>query len=234
MPIDENKLIQTIVLGTDWQEVLSSIIVEEGLNPTNVDILRLTDAFTFYLRRLQSFDFRIPARFILIAAILLRMKCELMLEEEEKKLEIRGEAPPALNIENVPVLTPPITRKPTRKVTLTELVTALNKAFEFKERKEGKQIRLRRAVERLIEPEEDIELRIKHIFDEILKHGTIMKFSDIVPTWRRKDIVETFMPLLYLCLRGKVTCEQEEFFKDITIRIRGINESDENDKAGAA
>lgn len=230
MPIDENKLIQTIVLGTDWQEVLSNIIVEEGLDPKNVDIIRLVDSFMFYLRRLQTFDFRIPARFILIAAILLRMKCELMLEEEEKKLEIKGEAPPPLNIENVPILTPPITRKPTRKVTLTELVTALNKAFEFKERKEGQRLRLRRAVERLIEHEEDIEIRIKYIFDEILRHGTIMKFSDIVPVWKRKDIVETFLPLLYLCHRGKVTCEQQEFFKDITIRIKGV----EHEQAGAA
>lgn len=224
MPIDENKLIQTIVLGTDWQEVLTSIVVEEGLDPLNVDILRLTDAFVFYLHRLKSFDFRIPARFILIVAILLRMKCELMLEEEEKKLEIKGEAPAPLNIENVPLLTPPITRKPTRKVMLTELVTALNKAFEFKERKEGKQIRLRRAVERLIEQEEDIELRIKTIFESILRHGTIMKFSDIVPVWKKKDIVETFMPLLYLIQRGKVTCEQDEFFKEITIRIRGVTD----------
>ena len=224
MPIDENKLIQTIVLGTDWKEVLSSIVVEEGLDPLNVDILRLTHAFVFYLHRLKTFDFRIPARFILIAAILLRMKCELMLEEEEKKLEIKADAPSPLNIENVPLLTPPITRKPTRKVMLAELVSALNKAFEFKERKEKKQIRLRRAVERLIEQEEDIELRIKSIFDEILRHGTIMKFSDIVPVWKKKDIVETFMPLLYLIQRGKVTCEQEEFFKEITIHIRGVTD----------
>ncbi len=230
MAIDENKLIQTIVLGRDWQEVLASIVVEEGMDPLNIDILRLTDAFMFYMHRIKTFDFRIPARFILIAAILLRMKCELMLEEEEKKLEIRGEAPPPLNIENVPLLVPPAERRPTRKVTMTELVTALNKAFEFRERKEGKRMRMRRAVERLIEQEEDIEVRITSIFNEILRHGTAMKFSDIVPAWRRKEIVETFMPMLYLCFRGKVACEQEEFFKDITIRVRGI----EHDKTGAA
>ncbi len=228
--IDENKLIQTIVAGTDWQEVLASIVIEEGLDPKNVNIIRLTDAFMFYLRRLKTFDFRIPARFVLITAILLRMKCELMLEEEEQKTEIHGEAPPPLNIENIPLLSPPVTRKPTRKVTLTELVTALNKAFEFKERKENQRLRLRRAVERLIEQEEDIELKIKSIFDEILKHGTIMKFSDIVPTWRRKEIVNTFLPLLYLCQRGKVACEQDEFFKDITIRIKGV----EHEQTGAA
>ena len=219
MPIDENKLIQTIVVGSDWQEVLTNIVVEEGMDPVAVDIIRLADSFMFYMNRLKTFDFRVPARFILIAAILLRMKCELLLEEEEKKQEIKGESPPPINIEDIPPLSPPLERKPTRKVTLTELVSALNKAFEFKERKETKKLRMRRRVEGLIEPEEDIEIRIKNVFDQILRHGTFMKFSDLVLTWKRKDIVETFLPLLYLSNRGKIVCEQEEFFKEITVRV---------------
>ncbi len=217
--IDENKLIQTIILGSDWQEVLTSIVVEENMNPAEIDITNLADSFMRYLHRLQTFDFRIPARFVLIAAILLRMKCELLLEEEEKKEEVKAEEIPALNI-NVPILEPPIERKPTRKVTLNELITALNKAFAFKEKKESKELRMRRAVENLIEPEEDIELRIKKVFQDILRHGTIIKFSDLVPSWKRKDIAETFLPLLYLSNRGKVSCEQEEFFKEITIRVK--------------
>ncbi|MBI2076188.1 MAG: segregation/condensation protein A [Candidatus Aenigmarchaeota archaeon] len=217
--IDENKLIQTIVAGSDWQEVLTNIVVEEGMDPAVVDIIKLTDSFMFYLKRLKTFDFRVPARFVLIAAILLRMKCELLLEEEEPKEEIKGESPPPINIEDIPSLSPPLERKPTRKVTLTELVSALNKAFEFKERKETKKLRMRRRVEGLIEPEEDIEIRIKNVFDQILRHGTFMKFSDIVPVWKRKEIVEIFLPLLHLSNRGKVVCEQEEFFKDITVRV---------------
>lgn len=215
--IDENKLIRTIVLGSDWQEVLANLVVEEGMDPLSIDIVKLAESFMVYLKRLKEFDFRIPARFILIAAILLRMKCELLLEEEITKEKIEGESIPLLNVE-VPILTPPVLRKPTRKVTLDELITALNKAFAFKEKKETKRLRIRRAAEQLIEPAEDIELKIKEIFNEIL--GGKRKFSDIVPVWRRKDIVETFMPLLYLTHRGKVSCEQEEFFKEIYINLR--------------
>ena len=86
--IDENKLIQNIVMGSDWQEVLANLVVEEGMDPLSVDIVRLADSFMSYLHRLKDFDFRVPARFILIAAILLRMKCELLLEEEENLLKI--------------------------------------------------------------------------------------------------------------------------------------------------
>jgi len=218
--IDENKMIQTIVLGSDWQEVLASIVVEEGMDPLSIDILKLAESFMQYLQKIKSFDFRIPARFVLIAAILLRMKCELLLEEEEKKDMIEGEQIPPIDVSGLPTLSPPVLRRPTRKVTLDELVTALNKVFDFKERKEGKKLRLRMAVEKLIEPEEDIEIKIREIFNQIMRSG-IIKFSDLVPAWKRKDIVETFVPLLHLSNRGRVSCDQEEMFKEITIKLRG-------------
>lgn len=219
MAIDESKLMQTIIVGTDWQEVLSNIVVEENLNPENVNISKLAEHFMSYMQKLKEFDFRIPARFILVASIILRMKCELMLDEEEKK-SIEGQVIPPLNIENVPELLTPIERRPTRKVTLVELVNALNKSFEFKEKKENKQIRMRHAIETLIEPEEDIELKINRVFDDILRHGTRITFSDLVPTWRKKEIVSIFLPLLYLTTRGKIGMEQEEFFKEIDIYVK--------------
>ena len=71
--IDENQVIQTIIIGTDWQEVLTTLVAEEGMDPMSVDIIKLAEAFTRYMSHLQKFDFRVPARFILVAAILLRM-----------------------------------------------------------------------------------------------------------------------------------------------------------------
>jgi len=223
--MNETKVIQKIVLGSDWKEVITNLVAEENMDPLSIDLIKLVDVFTTYLQRLKDFDFRVPARFILVAAILLRMKCELLLEEEEKK-RMEAEKVPPLNIEDVPVLSPPIIRKPTRKVTLSELVNALNKAMVFKERKEEKKIRLHRAVERLIEPEEDIELKIKRIHNKILKQLSIM-FSDLVPVWKRKDIVNVFLPLLYLETRGLIVCEQDGMFKDIHITIKEPDKKDD-------
>ncbi len=151
------------------------------------------------------------------------MKCELLLEEEEKKEKIEGEKLPPLNLEEIPMLSPPILRKPTRNVTLNELINALNKAFQFKERKESKKLRIRRAAETLIEEGEDIEEKISEIFKQIMRHGVMIRFSDLVPTWKRKEIVETFIPLLHLSQRGKVNCEQKEMFKEIFINLSGSN-----------
>jgi chromatin segregation and condensation protein Rec8/ScpA/Scc1 (kleisin family) len=216
--MNEAKVIQTIVLGSDWQEVLTEIIAEEGMDPLSIDLIKLSDAFMIYLQKLKNFDFRVPARFILISAILLRMKCELLFEEEEKK-RMETQSLPPLDVSNVPLLTAPIMREPTRKVTLTELISALNKVMEFKERKEDKQIRLKRSLEKLINPEDNVEEKIKRIYEKIVRNHDI-KFSELVPVWKSKDIVDTFLPLLYLSQRGKVTCEQEEFFKEIYIKIR--------------
>jgi segregation and condensation protein A len=216
--IDENKVIQTIIFGSDWQEVLTTLVAEEGMDPLEIDLIKLTKSFMVYLKQLEKFDFRIPARFILVAAILLRMKAELLLEEEEKKILREGEQLQPLDISNIPPLTPPMIRKPTRAVTLEELISALSKAFEFKEKKETKDIRMRRAVETLIEPEEDIELKIQNIYNKIFKVNKIM-FSQLVPVWKRLDIVETFMPLLYLMQRSKITMEQPEMFQDINIIV---------------
>jgi chromatin segregation and condensation protein Rec8/ScpA/Scc1 (kleisin family) len=89
--------------------------------------------------------------------------------------------------------------------------------MEFRERKEGKELRMRRAIENLIEPEEDIELRINRAFDKILSYRAI-NLSELIP-WKRKEIVDMFIPLLYLLQRGKIECAQEEFFKDIYITV---------------
>jgi len=216
--MNEAKVIQTIVLGADWREVITNLVAEEGLDPLSIDLIKLVDAFVFYLQKLKDFDFRIPARFILVAAILLRMKCELLLEEEEKK-RMETEKIPTINIEDVPVLSPPILRRPTKKVTLTDLINALNKAVDFKDKKEERHIKMYRAVEKLIEPGEDIELKIKNTYDKVAKRRTI-KFSELVPVWRRKEIVDIFLPLLYLEQRDMIVCEQEDMFKEIYIRIK--------------
>ncbi|MFC2142862.1 segregation/condensation protein A [Candidatus Aenigmatarchaeota archaeon] len=217
--ITEEKVIHTIVVGSDWQDVLTSLIAEDGMDPLNIDIVKLANSFSLYLGRLKGFDFRIPARFILIAAILLRMKAELLLEEEEEKIRQQEEKIPKINLEDIPQLLPPIMRKTTKKVGINELITALEKTFAFKEKKEEKKLRLRRKVIALIDDEEDIEEKIRGIFEKIMRKGSTT-FSELLPSWNRKDIVDTFLPLLYLSNRGKISCNQEEFFKEIYISIK--------------
>jgi len=216
--VNEDEIMNTIVKGFDWEDVLTSIVVEHGLDPENISISKLADSFITYLHKTEFKDFRIPARFVLVAAILLSMKVEAVLQEEEERLS--GLDTSALNVQlEAPLLIPPSERTATRPVNLTDLISALNKAFEIKEKKEPF---LHKPPPKLpIPPQKpkDIELRVKELYDKIQKKG-IMKFSDLVPVWKRADIIYAFLPMLYLAHRGKIECRQDKLFREITIKLR--------------
>jgi len=220
--IDESKLIKTIVIASDWEEVITNIIEEEGIDPSNINIVKLVDAFLDYLKTLKKFDFRIPARFILIASILLRMKCEVLKINEQKEETLK----PNIDI-NVPLVDLPIIRTPKRKVTLTELINALQKVIEFEEKKKLKKLRLRRNVENLIGEYEDIEIRIEKIYERI-KNEKIKNFSSLVGEWNRKNIVYNFIPLLHLVMNNKIICYQQEIFGEIFIELKEVFEKQTN------
>ena len=59
-------ILELIISGSDFQTVLKEIIIEEGLDPWNIDIVKLSDALLKYLAQLEEINFRIPARFILL------------------------------------------------------------------------------------------------------------------------------------------------------------------------
>lgn len=225
--VDESHLIKTIVVVSDWEEAIQNIIEEENIDPWNVDIVKLVDAFMNYLRNLTKFDFRVPARFIYVAAILLRLKCEALVVRELKQKE---EKPSELDI-NVPLLDMPIMRVPRKKVTITDLISALNKAIDFEERKKDKKMRVRRNVENLIVPVEDIEVRIKRVYEEIFARKQT-RFSELVGKWERPVIVEKFIPVLHLSNSGVITCEQNELFGEIFISIRDEEKEEAPVKTG--
>ena len=224
--LEEKDIVDMISKESNWEEVLEYVITEEGMDPWDVDIAKLADAFTDYVKTVGKLDFRVPARVIIIAAVLLRMKMEILIFEEEEKREKEKKEDELIDISKVPDLEAPIKRTPKRKVTLDELVGALEKAFRTKEIRETKKARARRRVEELMEEDYvDIDKKIDELYSRIsgvldkLKKGEIT-FSELVPKWERNEIVENFLPLLHLTQEGKVTCEQKELFKEIYIKIK--------------
>ena len=180
--------------------------------------------FISYLDKLDSLDLRVPARFILITAILLRMKSDILSQKEAKVLlpESEKEEDQMLKIlASVPPLQPPIKRIPLRNVTVQELITALRKAFEVEERRVQRKVRVRQAVQgALPAPAEDITERINKLLFQItdaLKDIDKIEFSRLVKRWKRQEIVESLVPLLHLSNEGKVTLVQPEMFKEIFV-----------------
>jgi len=220
-----------IIKEQSWEELIYNIVSYEGLNPWDIDIIKLTNSFLKHIEGLKTLDFRIPAKVVLVAAILLKLKSEVLspLKEEEEYFPeesmIDGFEQMREELSKMS-LKPPIERHVKRKVTLDELVDALNKAMKVKEKKERMKRVLGRRLRREIGEEKDIEIRINELMSDI--DGLLIKlkskkieFSKIVDKWERDEIVRHFMPLLHLSSRGKVNAEQEEFFKEIYISRKG-------------
>ncbi len=227
--MDEQNLLESLIQKESWEDMISQIITIEGINPWDIDIAKLSDSFLKYIEGLKLLDFRIPAKVVVVAVLLLKLKAEsLFPREQEQNLQV--EQPNNLD-EFMQLrmklatlnLSPPMERLPKRAVTLDELVVALRKAMKTLEKKEVRKKTLgRRIASNINLDEEDIEVRIKRLMDEIdgfvkkLKDNKV-EFSKIVDEWERDEIVRHFLPLLYLSSRGKVETEQEEFFKEIWI-----------------
>ena len=232
--MQEHNLLQMIIKQQSWENLIRNIVSIEGIDPWNVDLIKLTDSFLKYIENLRILDFRIPAKVVLVAAILLKMKSEILCpsvkaqqtEYSFEDLELMGEYDRIREQLSRLSLQPGIRRKVKRKVTLDELVNALKKAMRVEERRERRKRKLGRRLRREIDlGEEDIEKRINDLMLEIDGLLTKLKaekveFSKLVKKWERDSIVRHFLPLLHLSTRGKVATEQEKFFDEIFISKR--------------
>ncbi len=226
--LTDNDMITLVVNEPSWEDVILKIVAEEGMDPWAVDLIRLADAFSGYLQRIGESDLRVPARFILIAAILLRMKSDILAAKRQRTILSDSEKPPDPMLKilaEVPPLQPPLKRIPLGSVTVDELISALKKAFEVKERRTIRKEKLRRAVQHILPVEqEDITERIEKLYSQITSYLTELQgsveFSKLVKTWERRSIVRTLLPLLYLTQEGKVDHKQEQIFGEIIVEAK--------------
>jgi chromatin segregation and condensation protein Rec8/ScpA/Scc1 (kleisin family) len=222
--VSEENLLKVIIEKESWEEIIYYIVNIEKIDPWNVNIARLCDGFINFLRKVKELDFRIPAKVVFVAAILLRMKAEyLMWREEEKIEEKEEEIPEFFDIRpEMLKLAYPVKRIPRRQITLDELIIALKKAMEVeKRRKERKEVLLQR-LQKGIDLEEDVERRIQIVLrkiEDLYFKKSKVEFRDIVDKWERSEIVKNFLPILHLEKNKEIKTEQQDFFKEIWIYL---------------
>lgn len=224
----EEDILKTIIEKESWEDVIYYIVSLEQLNPWDVNLVKLTESFIKFIKNVGDLDFRIPAKVVFVAAILLRLKADYlsMFEEEEESVEdmLKEDKPFAeLGIDpNLVQLGYPMRRTPKRQVTLEELIIALRKALAVRERKEERVKVVRRQLEDIDVVEEDMPIKMEKMMKEIeglmqKLHKDKIEFAQIVKEWKKDKIVERFVPLLHLEHDGKIVGEQEDFFKEILI-----------------
>lgn len=229
--LSNEQIINLMISEPSWEDVIVRIVAEENMDPWDIDIVKLADSFTNFIEKTKQFDLRVPARFILIAAILLRMKSDILSPKRKRILIPESPENPKESellrvLANIPPLQPPIKRIPLKNVSLDELITALKKAFEVRERRIIRKQKTKKKIQEIIvTKEEDITERInnlmrqiKSIIDELEKES--VEFSKLVREWRREEIVKTLIPLLHLAQDGKLSLIQEELFKEIFVKLK--------------
>jgi segregation and condensation protein A len=222
---EEEKILQSILQKQSWEDVLYYIVSIEHLDAWNIDLVKLTDSFLKYLNKMEELDFRIPAKVVFVAAVLLRLKADyLSIFEEEETFEEIAKATPFTDLgidPNLIQLGLPMRRMPKRQVTLDELIIALRKALAVRERRNERR-RIWQAQLQAQITEEDITKKIDQLMkqiDDLMKkmNRNKLEFRQLVKKWDRDRIVDAFVPMLHLEHNQKISTEQEEFFKEIYI-----------------
>lgn len=219
-----------------WQNILYDLINTEQLIPWDIDISLLANKYLEKIQKLEEQSFFISSKVLLAAALLLRIKSEILLNEYIKsiddilfgrkeesnlriqdKIELEGEIPELIPRSPVPRF---------RKVTLRELMESLNKAIITENRRIKREIIEKNAVREgaldITKRRFNIKSKIKEIYEKLLKHlenKDKIQFEKIVGKNREEKIM-AFNILLHLENQNKVWVHQDEHFGDIHIWLK--------------
>ncbi len=230
-----DEIMKLITSEYSWEQVIYKIIAWEGLNPWDLDIKALSSSFAKYIIKMKQLDFKVPAKYVVIAAVLLRMKSDhiefldfLNDYENQESPESDLESETAICVQDqeeefvINSITVPPKRRPVRRIMVTELITALRKALETDEKRKLKGIRRKGKIELR---NQDVVNRISYIYERIESLLSKIKkeekkeltFSELVGKWNRKNVLDNFLPLIFLDHEKKVNCRQENMFDEIYI-----------------
>ena len=122
--------------------------------------------------------------------------------------------------DNPPELTPRTPQPRKRKMSVYDLVKALEKALEVKKRRVIRNIPPHEIS--LPEKKRDITSVIVEIYGKIkgfLSSKSKLTFNELIPSGSKEDKVLTFIPLLHLTNQRKIDLDQERHFADIHISL---------------
>ncbi|MAG79114.1 hypothetical protein CMI40_01940 [Candidatus Pacearchaeota archaeon] len=223
-----------------WQDIIYDLINSEQLDPWNINITILTNRYLERIKELEEEDFLISSKVLLAAALLLRIKSEVLLNKYIKsideilfgKKEKKKHVLERINLdEDIPELIPrsPIPRF--KKVTLKELIDSLNKAITTENRRIKKEIINRNALREtsfsIPKRKFSIKDKIKEIYRKLIIHFDTNKgnkkitFTEFIGKDSEERII-SFSSLLHLDTQKKVWLEQMDHFEEIDIWLKDV------------
>ncbi len=145
----------------------------------------------------------------------------MLIEDEAENAEVPDEPMIQKREIEVPELILKARMQPPRRITLQELIEALDSAMKIEE---SRKVYEPKIVEKITLSEgidEKINLTYKKILEaaDRLGYATFDAIADIYPTAYEK-LTNAFIPMLFLAQKEKISLVQEEFFGSIIINIK--------------
>ncbi|RZN72584.1 MAG: segregation/condensation protein A [Candidatus Methanolliviera hydrocarbonicum] len=220
-------------------KILLDMASDGTIDPWNIDIVKVTDEFLSHLGEMKMLNLRVSGRTLLYGSILLRMKSEVLLEEdnestlceeefyEEDFFTDKREVEIGKKAEDKFFHHVKLKKRP---VTLLELIDQLDKAIKLREKKnrskthkkdEREDERRERKVLEMLD-EDDIETiirQMREILDESFKSKATVTLSELMGEGKDNpaSIILTYLPLLFLSARKYIVLKQKDPFEEIYI-----------------
>jgi len=236
-----------------WKQIIFGLIESEEMDPWDINISLIARKFLDMLKTLKQMDFRIGGKIVLASAILLKMKSTKLMEEEISALDqliSSAEDPVEMDFfEEFPIdgslltgtpsrperprLVPRSPQPRKRKVSVYDLVEALEKALELDASRVRQPPKLIKEAQ-LPKDHVDMGAVIHAVYDRVNSHykqakAQTLTFDELVLSDEKEEKVLTFIPLLHLDFQRKVEMKQKEHFGRIDIALLQTDAGFESD-----
>ncbi len=248
----QEKIFEMLFKDDDvtWQSIIHEAVRSEQMDPWDIDISQLSQRFLEMIRQLKDMDFKISGKIILAAAIMLRLKSNKLVGEDLSQLdrliamsedmgddfydeleagdydERRTFDPNDDKYRLIPRTPQP--RK--RKVSVYDLVDALQKALNVKKRRKYHREEIHVEI-----PKKEIDITnvIKNLYNEVRSYflnekEKKMTFNQLLKSNSKEEKIYTFIPLLHLENQQKLALQQEEHLSEINILMKKSMLENEN------
>lgn len=221
----ENVDLVQMVKEPSWREVLMEAIDTQQMNPWEIDLTKIADAYIAQVRKMQEMDLRVPANVILASALLLHYKAAALRLEPPELLPDDGGII-QLNDETIPELAYNPNQARARLVTLEELMDAVDEVL-----KEGRRpiVIAERPVALHVElPKENMSDLMEKVYaraQEMKDRENVLLFSSLVKSFNGHgepiaDLVSrNLLPVLHLVQENKLRAWQDAVFGEIFLQV---------------
>jgi segregation and condensation protein A len=218
--------LESLVKNATWRELLAELVESNQLDPWDIDISKVVDSYIAIVKEMRTLDLHIPANIMLAASILLRMKSETVGIFAEPEAQVEDAALVGRVTPEVPELVPKLRMQPGRKISLNELMEALEDAIKVTEKRALTERERLDPIANFVISKDDIDDKIdnalKLVKTEMDREG-LTTFARIANRFNSIEsmLLDLFVPLLFLANARKVALVQDRFFDEIFIKFVG-------------